>query len=102
MPVDQDVSRHSHRSQDFSKHSGGKVDHDEGHDFTEQQVEEYKEAFSLFDKDGDGTITAIEIGTVLRSLGLHTQPLPIVDAFGICCTLVPRCPGESLLLRTTL
>ena len=27
---------------------------DPGHEFTVQQVEEYREAFSLFDKDGDG------------------------------------------------
>jgi len=30
---------------------------------------EFKEAFSLFDKDGDGTITTKELGTVMRSLG---------------------------------
>ncbi|KAJ7489346.1 calmodulin 1 [Mycena latifolia] len=30
---------------------------------------EFKEAFSLFDKDGDGTITTLELGTVMRSLG---------------------------------
>ena len=28
---------------------------------------EFKEAFSLFDKDGDGTITTKELGTVMRS-----------------------------------
>ena len=27
---------------------------EQGHEFTAQQVEEYREAFSLFDKDGDG------------------------------------------------
>jgi calmodulin len=27
------------------------------------------EAFSLFDKDGDGNITTKELGTVMRSLG---------------------------------
>ncbi|KAL3955190.1 hypothetical protein ACCO45_010753 [Purpureocillium lilacinum] len=30
---------------------------------TEEQVSEFKEAFSLFDKDGDGQITTKELGT---------------------------------------
>lgn len=33
-------------------------------------VTEFKEAFSLFDKDGDGTMTTKELGTVMRSFGL--------------------------------
>lgn len=36
---------------------------------TEEQIAEFKEAFSLFDKDGDGNITTKELGTVMRSLG---------------------------------
>ncbi|KAK2497743.1 hypothetical protein MC885_007895 [Smutsia gigantea] len=36
---------------------------------TEEQVAEIREAFSLFDKDGDGTITTQELGTIMRSLG---------------------------------
>ena len=36
---------------------------------TEEQIAEFKEAFSLFDKDGDGCITTKELGTVMRSLG---------------------------------
>ncbi|KAG6511927.1 calmodulin-like isoform X2 [Zingiber officinale] len=36
---------------------------------TGDQISEFKEAFSLFDKDGDGCVTTKEIGTVMRSLG---------------------------------
>ena len=36
---------------------------------TEEQKAEFKEAFSVFDNDGDGTITIEELGTVLRMLG---------------------------------
>ncbi|XP_028676067.1 calcium-binding protein LPS1-alpha-like [Erpetoichthys calabaricus] len=36
---------------------------------TPEQIAEFKEAFFMFDKDGDGTITAQELGTVMRSLG---------------------------------
>ena len=32
-------------------------------------VSEFKEAFSIFDKDGDGTISTKELGIVMRSLG---------------------------------
>ncbi|XP_031196976.1 calmodulin-like [Mastomys coucha] len=35
---------------------------------TEEQIAEFKEAFSLLDKDGDGTITSKELGAVMRSL----------------------------------
>ena len=38
-------------------------------ELTEQQKEEFKEVFSLFDKDGDGTISTKELGTVMRTLG---------------------------------
>ncbi len=31
---------------------------------TEEQIAEFKEAFSLFDKDGDGTITTKELGLI--------------------------------------
>ncbi|KAL7076621.1 hypothetical protein ACQ4LE_004127 [Meloidogyne hapla] len=36
---------------------------------TEDQVAEFKEAFELFDKNGDGRITAAELGIVMQSLG---------------------------------
>jgi len=31
--------------------------------------DEYKEAFQLFDKDGDGKISSSELGTVMRAVG---------------------------------
>ena len=36
-----------------------------------EQIAEFKEAFSLFDKDGDGLITTKELGIVMRCLGLN-------------------------------
>ena len=36
---------------------------------TEEQVNEFREAFNLYDKDGDGTITILELGSIIRSLG---------------------------------
>ncbi len=57
---------------------------------TEEQIAEFKEAFSLFDKDGDGTITTKELGTVMRSLGQNPTEAELqdmineVDADGKC------------------
>ncbi|KAM7201826.1 calmodulin [Rhypophila sp. PSN 637] len=64
---------------------------------TEEQVSEFKEAFSLFDKDGDGLaepilsvaghvlnydsgqITTKELGTVMRSLGQNPSESELQD-----------------------
>merc|ERR1712233_5008 len=53
--------------------------------FSEAQIKEYKEAFSLFDRDGDGKIAAKEIGIVMRSLGqmpTEEELQTIVDGVG--------------------
>ena len=42
-------------------------------DFTKGQIEEFQEAFALFDRKGDGTIPIEELPTVLRALGLDRQ-----------------------------
>ncbi|KAJ7267398.1 calmodulin [Mycena rebaudengoi] len=44
-----------------------------------EQISEFKEAFSLFDKDGDGTITTLELGTVMRSLGQNPTEAELQD-----------------------
>lgn len=67
---------------------------------------EFKEAFSLFDKDGDGTITTKELGTVMRSLGQNPTEAELqdmineVDADGGCV-----CPCGSVfshLMRVSI
>ncbi|CAF4460822.1 unnamed protein product [Rotaria socialis] len=52
---------------------------DKADQLTEEQIAEFKEAFSLFDKDGDGTITIKEFGTVMRSLGQNPTEAELQD-----------------------
>ena len=52
------------------KKSGEEEDITSGLQLTEQQISEFREAFSLFDKDGDGHVTAKELMIVLSSLGV--------------------------------
>ena len=49
--------------------------------FTEEQVAEYREAFSLFDgtQDGSGTISTREFGTVMRSLSANMTEAALRD-----------------------
>lgn len=44
-----------------------------------EELSNLKEAFSIFDKDGDGTITAKELGTVMRSLGQNPTDQELDD-----------------------
>lgn len=71
---------------------------------TEEQIAEFKEAFSLFDKDGDGTITTKELGTVMRSLGQNPTEAELqdmineVDADGKETRLLSAFTGRGFLL----
>lgn len=62
----------------------------EEYGLTEEQIAEFKEAFSLFDKDLDGRITEEELGIVMRSLGQRPTEselknmVTLVDQDGEC------------------
>ena len=45
---------------------------------TEEQIIEFREAFQAFDKDGNGSITTKELGTVMRSLGQNLSEGEII------------------------
>ena len=49
-------------------HTGSFFENLSGSKVNEEQIAEFKEAFSLFDKDADVTVTAKDLGTVMRSL----------------------------------
>ena len=40
---------------------------------------DYKRAFDLFDPDGDGTITTLELGTVMRVIGQNPTEAELQD-----------------------
>lgn len=44
-----------------------------------EETEELKETFALFDKDGDGCITSVELGHVMRALGQTPSEQELVD-----------------------
>ncbi|KAF2543834.1 hypothetical protein F2Q68_00031970 [Brassica cretica] len=48
-------------------------------ELTQEQIMEFKEAFCLFDKDGDGCITADELATVIRSLDQNPTEQELQD-----------------------
>ena len=46
---------------------------------TSEQILEFREAFQAFDKDGNGSITTKELGTVMRSLGQNLSESEIKE-----------------------
>jgi len=72
-------SAQSNGTRDTKDQKGGGSRMFGGVEFTEQQMEEYKEAFTEFDIDGDGTITTEELGTVMRRLGERPTQKELLD-----------------------
>lgn len=48
-------------------------------ELTEEQVEELREAYTLFDESGDGKISVKEMKIILRSLGQNPRDIEIVE-----------------------
>ena len=46
---------------------------------TEEKETEYREAFNLFDTNGDGTITVTELGIVMKNLGQNPTDEEVQD-----------------------
>jgi len=46
---------------------------------TDEQIQEFREAFSLFDKDGNGRITIKELGVVMLNLGQNPTDNELQD-----------------------
>ena len=49
---------------------------------TEEQIQELRDGFSLFDKDGNWTINSNELGTVMRSLGQNPTEAELTNMIG--------------------
>ncbi|KAH0842860.1 Calmodulin [Fonsecaea pedrosoi] len=46
---------------------------------SDEEVKAYKDVFALFDKDGSGTITAQELGEIMKSLGQNPSDSELQD-----------------------
>ena len=73
-------------------------------EFTNDQINQLKEAFQLFDKDGDGRITVQELSTVLKSLeqnATETELQDIINEFdmGQRRVFLSQGKGKSLLFK---
>ena len=68
-------------------------------------IVELREAFGLFDIDGDGKITTDELGTVMKSLGMNPtadqlrEMIDEVDIDGQQRDTAPTCAFHQYLIR---
>ncbi|KAJ3123441.1 calmodulin-like 3 [Physocladia obscura] len=49
------------------------------HNFTDQEISDFRQAFTMFDKDGDNHITPAELALVMRQFGLDATDGEVHD-----------------------
>ena len=62
-----------------------------------EEMEEWRTIFNLFDVDGDQTVTAEELGIVLRSMGQNPTQQELMDMIGSDYIMYP----DLELIRAT-
>ena len=68
---------------------------------SDQQRNEYKAAFRLFDKDKDGLISNEELATVMRSIGHQTNQADLRELFGQSGDFTQALANSSCLVHPT-
>ena len=66
--------------------------------FSDQQIDEFKEAFTLFDRNKDGTIYESQVLLVMKALGIHANELDIRVGLMVRCMLLRL---TLMILRNT-
>jgi hypothetical protein len=63
---------------------------------TEEQIEEFREAFFLFTRNGENSIDTKALVTVMRSLGQNPTDAEIADMLNECGVTVTPCPAGAV------
>ncbi len=63
---------------------------------TDEQIEEFKEAFFMFTSDGENRIDTKALVTVMRSLGQNPTDAEIADMINECGVAVTPCPAGTV------
>jgi len=66
----------------------GEKKHEEERLFNEEEISEFREAFLLFDLNGDGAINTEELGSLLRALGRNPDPQEIKEMMEVTRVLL--------------
>ena len=81
--------------------SGNKIESAATRGLSEEDVDDFREAFNNFDQDKNGSIDSKELATVLRSLGYTPTPVQLKKVMDKVRVLSTACK-ETLYLSVIL